>query len=124
MADHYNTLKLDQSSTREEIAEAYESFRASIAQYAPGMQLDDDDIQKLFPMVWEARRVLSDPISRREYDLSLALVDNTEQPVEVPVQEEPLAPQSRLSKILNYSGFVVLMALFVFFLFYIAGYML
>ncbi len=66
MADYYSTLGVDRGAEQKDIRQA---FRRLARQYHPDLNKDDSDAEAKFKEVNEAYEVLSDPDSRRKYDV-------------------------------------------------------
>ncbi len=66
MADYYSTLGVDRGAEQNDIRRA---FRGLARKYHPDLNKDDPDAEARFKEVNEAYEVLSDPDSRRKYDV-------------------------------------------------------
>lgn len=66
MADYYSVLGVDRGAEQNDIRRA---FRRLARQYHPDLNKDDSDAEDRFKEVNEAYEVLSDPDSRRKYDV-------------------------------------------------------
>ncbi len=77
MDDHYKILGIEKSATPEEVKKAY---FVMAKKYHPDSG-DETEVQK-FHEVAEAYKILSDPDSRKAYDISLGVVDEEVKKVE------------------------------------------
>ena len=66
MADYYSVLGVDKGAEQKDIRQA---FRRLARKYHPDLNQDDADAEARFKEVNEAHEVLSDPDSRRKYDV-------------------------------------------------------
>ena len=66
MADYYSVLGVERSAEQKDIRQA---FRRLARKYHPDLNKDDADAEARFKEVNEAYEVLSDPDSRRKYDV-------------------------------------------------------
>ena len=66
MADYYGTLGVDRGAEQKDIRQA---FRRLARKYHPDLNKDDSDAEARFKEINEAYEVLSDPDSRRKYDV-------------------------------------------------------
>ena len=66
MADYYNVLGVERGAEQKDIRQA---FRTLARKYHPDLNKDDSDAEARFKEVNEAYEVLSDPDSRRKYDV-------------------------------------------------------
>ncbi len=71
MENHYKILGIESSATPEEVKKAYFEMAKK---YHPDSG-DESEVKK-FHEVAEAYRVLSDPVTRKAYDISLGLLDS------------------------------------------------
>jgi DnaJ-class molecular chaperone len=119
MIDYYSLLKIPFVADHNVIESAFRNFREEIMIYAPGIVLNDDEIKKQFPEIWEAYATLLDPEKRNVYDKTLrnnpSLIDKTTEEI-TEESDETIPLRTRLGIIASYIAFslFILAVLYVF----------
>jgi len=120
-------LKIARASSQEEVESAYTLFREKIEAFAPGIKIGEADLEKEFPDVIEAFKLLRDPALRAEYD-KLTFYSDTRTGVlpagTIDLIEEKLTLRQWFSQAATYAAFICLMVMVIIFLYMLADYKL
>jgi hypothetical protein len=127
--DLYTLLRVDPGSGPEVIDASYYGFRERVTRFAPGITIDENELESKFPEVFAGYAILRDPGKKAEYDLGLKLRSENALPVKTSYHVEdakitPVSIRERLSDAAAYAGFFLLVILALTFLYMLANYSL
>ena len=112
MLNHYSLLKMSPLASEEEIEAAFSKFKKDLDHYGPGINLEESEIKKQFPDIWEAYSILLDPLTREKYDATLnesnrvsSLISSDTKPND----ESQETTSAKITRVLSYIGFILLL---------------
>ena len=116
MIDYYALLKIPQDADESFIKAHFERFKTELANFSPGLKLNEQEIKIQFKEIYQAYLTLLDPVQRKEYDKNHPR-QTYGKPNET-VEAETIESESKSNVFVNamyFVGFLVFLAVVLYF---------